>query len=684
MGCKKILLRASASHSSAQNFDRSTQSQFSDCNSGWSRIILQTLIVDLPDQIQPHFIDIHHILLTFKMKADRASRLSRVMNPTAMTVEARRQTVNISTPSPRHSFITVASKSPDQLTADTFVVTEHVVPASLVPRARTRRALMRIIRRLTNRPPYRRRPQQRRFVRISVASSASTPATPSSARSRRVVYSVHIGPETKMRSPARVRRTVHVAHPPCVEVHTAAPLASAIATPLPRPGMLPRTDSEKTPFTAEFPGQVNPSNIAKRRGGRFVVSANMLDGLQSETGVGLGKTQWLPSTDRGHSMANAPATRLPYIAYQSSMPGTHGLPSLRSPIPRADSPPLTPLTEEPALPEQFTLPYLPSQQPLSPTEFEYSPDYYVQAYDERKRNEREKALAALEGKPTINADEEEDETDLPVYLRGLRIHLPRSADKQQSRVDPSPMPQQICEPPTPPASVPTSSSPTPSRSEPTSPPLRQPPEALSRHTRFTRQFDNCDFDHNHPEVAGSVRSFSIYSTDIEGQRISQLPAQPYRPLPPPPPPPAHHSIARKPLPRHAAPTFIRQSSPPKRDTRNEGHQERPGAFHTEPRPSSSSPPMTPTFTQPRPAPTPAPRVISPNTAQHRLATLHALEANTPTPATAPCPVSPPRTFEQITMQRPEPSRRHAFHPLREVFSRWQAGKKQLSGAQDRR
>ncbi|PPJ53488.1 hypothetical protein CBER1_00383 [Cercospora berteroae] len=463
--------------------------------------------------------------------------------------------------------------------------------------------------------------------------------------------------------------------------------------------MLPRTDSEKTPFTAEFPGQVNPSNIAKRRGGRFIVSANMLDGLQSETGVGLGMIQWQPSTDRGHSLANEPAIRLPYLAFQSSMPGAHGLPSLsslRSPIPRADSPPLTPLTEEPALPEQFTLPYLPSQRPLTPTEFEYSPDYYVTAYDERKRNEREKALAALEGTLTTNADEEEDETDLPVYLRGLRIHLHRSADKQQSRVEPSPTPPQVCEPPTPPASELTSSPPTSPASEPTSPPLRQPPQALSRHTRFTRQLDNCDFDHNHSEVAASVRSFSIYSTDIEGQRISQLPAQPYRPLPPPPAPPAHHSIARKPLPRRtfhyspnptdsymqpdAAPTFILQSSPLRRDTRNEGDQERSGASHAELRQSSSSPPMTPTFTQPRPAPTPAPRVISPNTANHRLATLHALEANTP----APRPVSPPRTFEQITVQRPEPSRRSAFHPLREALSRWQAGKKQLSGVQSRR
>ncbi|GIZ40537.1 hypothetical protein CKM354_000387100 [Cercospora kikuchii] len=454
--------------------------------------------------------------------------------------------------------------------------------------------------------------------------------------------------------------------------------------------MLPRTNSEKTPFTAEFPGQVNPSNIAKRRGGRFVVSANMLDGLQSETGVGLGKTQWQPSTDRGHSMANEPAPRLPYLAFQSSMPGTHGLPSLsslRSPIPQADSPPLTPLTEEPALPKQFTLPYLPSQRPLSPTEFEYSPDHYVKAYDERKRNEREKALAALEGKATINADDEEDETDLPVYLRGLRIHLPRSADEQQGRVETSPTPPQFCEPPT------------PSASEPTSPPLREPPQALSRHARLTREFDNCDFDHNHPEVAGSVRSFSIYSTDIEGQRISQLPAQPYRPLPPPPPPSAHHSIARKPLPRRtchytpkptdsymqpdAAPTFIRQSSPPRPMQAPVAVIEE-AARNTPPtgqRHHTPSPPITPTFTQPRPAPRPAPRVISPNTAHHRRATLQALEANTPAPRPV---VSPPRTFEQITMQRPEPPmRRHALHPLREAFSRWQAGKKQLSGAQYR-
>ncbi|KAF2214890.1 hypothetical protein CERZMDRAFT_95272 [Cercospora zeae-maydis SCOH1-5] len=535
-------------------------------------------------------------------------------------------------------------------------------------------------------------------------------ATPESVSQRRTAYSVHVGPDTTLRPPSRVRRTVLIAHPPVVNVYSAKTPAISIISPPSKPGIFLRTASEKTPSTADFPGQVNPSNIAERRGGRFRSSANLLDGIESETGAGLGKTKWQPSIDRGHSMADTAAAHLPYMALQPSIPGSEGLPSLRSPMLPVDSPPPTAIAEQPALPKRLILPYISRHQTLSPREFEHSPEHYVKAYDERKRTEREKAiaLAALEGTLVTNADDAEDESDLPVYLRGLRTPTSRSTNRQQKRTGSFRMPPQQVRP------VPAAPAPVPQ-------PSTRP---LSHHTRLSRHFDNCEFDVSLSDRVDSVRSCSVYSAaNTDGQCISELPVQPAcveRPLPSPPP---RHLIARKPVPTRTTPHPPRKPTPPhggpdlrptfiiptlfpdhdaSSDEADEGNKEEAGdetnAALRQDHHASSRIPESTTIERPRPAPLPPP-VLSPSTMHHRLATLRALEMS-PTSSMSHAAsfsrpagpmVSQKQRAEHSAQQRPdiprpqqqhcpEPRKREAFNPLRgliQVFSsREQALKKQ--------
>ena len=207
-----------------------------------------------------------------------------------------------------------------------------------------------------------------------------------------------------------------------------------------------------------------------------------------------------------------------YSMYDSAAPTVHSM----------QCPPKQSRTQHPKRPQ---LPFVALQRPLTPTEFEYAPEYYVQVANERQQEERRqaecrKAEAALEGS---RAFLQTDDTLLPAYLRDLQPNA-SSSSSASVRQHPGSYTQRNSQagPPYPSntAFQPYRSGPSYSTYLPTdTSDTRLSSQALhsKNHSRLSRAIEHCDFDSD-PFMADSTRPSSVYTANHASSRMSGYPA----------------------------------------------------------------------------------------------------------------------------------------------------------------
>lgn len=197
-----------------------------------------------------------------------------------------------------------------------------------------------------------------------------------------------------------------------------------------------------------------------------------------------------------------------YSMYDSAAPTVHSM----------QSPPKQIRTEHLKRPQ---LPFVALQRPLTPTEFEHAPEYYV-----RVANERQQAEAALDGS---RAFRQTDDTLLPAYLRELQCNA-SSSSSARVRQHPGSYTQRDSQagPPYPSNSAcqPYRSGTSYSTCLPTDTcDTRLSSQALhsKNHSRLSRAIEHCDFDSD-PFMANSTRRSSVYTANHAGSRMSGYPA----------------------------------------------------------------------------------------------------------------------------------------------------------------